>query len=77
MTWLCCYFLSHLRDISSARLPREIPLVAVRAGLEPQRLLRWIIAWSGLMAAWMLEDGEQSTLPLLVAKLAVRELEIS
>jgi streptomycin 6-kinase len=59
---------------SAARLPRMVPLVAALAGLEPQRLLRWIIAWSGLMAAWMLEDGEQPTLPLLVAELAVKEL---
>jgi streptomycin 6-kinase len=62
---------------SPARLPREIPLVAARAGLEPQRLLRWIIAWAGLMAAWMLEDAEQPTLPLLVAELALKELDIS
>ena len=56
---------------SPARLPREIPLVAARAGLEPQRLLRWIIAWAGLMASWMLEDKEDPTLPLLVAELAL------
>jgi streptomycin 6-kinase len=62
---------------SPTRLPRAIPLVAARAGLEPRRLLRWIIAWSGLMAAWMLEDGEEPTLPLLVAKLSVFELENS
>jgi streptomycin 6-kinase len=62
---------------SPLRLPREIPLVAARAGLEPQRLLRWIIAWSGLMAAWMLEDAEVPTLPLLVAELAMKELQIS
>jgi len=29
------------------------------------------------MAAWMLEDGETPTLPLLVAELAAKELEIS
>jgi streptomycin 6-kinase len=62
---------------SPARLPRQVPLVAALAGLEPSRLLRWIIAWSGLMAAWMLEDGEEPTLPLLVAQLAMKELEIS
>jgi streptomycin 6-kinase len=61
---------------SPIRLPREIPLVAARAGLEPRRLLRWIIAWSGLMAAWMLEDAEAPTLPLLVAELAMKELQI-
>ena len=62
---------------SPARLPRQVPLVAAQAGLEPQRLLRWIIAWSGLMAAWMLEDGEEPTLPLSVAGPAMGQLEIS
>ncbi len=62
---------------SPLRLPRQVPMVAALAGLEPQRLLRWIIAWSGLMAAWMLEDGEEPTLPLLVAELALKELDIS
>jgi streptomycin 6-kinase len=62
---------------SPARLPLQVPIVAARAGLEPQRLLRWIIAWSGLMAAWMLEDGEEPTLPLIVAELAMAQLEIS
>jgi streptomycin 6-kinase len=62
---------------SPLRLPREIPLVAARVGLEPQRLLHWIIAWSGLMAAWMLEDAEVPTLPLLVAELAMKELQTS
>jgi streptomycin 6-kinase len=60
---------------SPLRLSCQVPLVAAQAGLEPQRLLRWIIAWSGLMAAWMLEDDEQPTLPLLVAQLALKELD--
>jgi streptomycin 6-kinase len=59
------------------RLPKQARLVAALAGLEPQRLLHWIIAWAGLMAAWMLEDRETPTLPLLVAELAAKELEIS
>jgi len=62
---------------SPVRLARQVPVVAAQARLEPSRLLRWIIAWSGLMAAWMLEDGETPTLPLLVAELAAKELEIS
>jgi streptomycin 6-kinase len=62
---------------SLTRLPRQVPLVAALAGLEPQRLLHWIIAWSGLMAAWMLEDAEAPTLPLLVAELALKELGIT
>jgi streptomycin 6-kinase len=66
-------------DISVAsapgRLSRQAGLIARLSGIEPSRLLRWIIAWSGLMAAWMLEDGEEPTLPLLAAELAAMELE--
>lgn len=58
------------------RLTKQVPLVAALSGVETPRLLRWIIAWSGLMAAWMLEDGEAPGLPLLVAQLAVKELEM-
>jgi streptomycin 6-kinase len=53
-----------------------MPLIAAKAGLEPKRLLRWIIAWSGLMSAWMLEDAELPTLPLQVAELVIKELDV-
>jgi streptomycin 6-kinase len=29
-------------------------------GIEPQRLLRWIVAWTGLSAAWFIGDGDDS-----------------
>lgn len=28
------------------------------SGIERRRLLQWILAWTGLSTAWMLEDGE-------------------
>jgi streptomycin 6-kinase len=40
-----------------------------------KRLLRWIIAWSGLSACWMLEDGVDAQLPMRVGQLAAKELE--
>jgi len=43
-------------------------------GIPLERLLRWVIAWSGLMASWMLEDREDPKLPVLVGELAIREL---
>lgn len=36
---------------------RRIELVANVAGIERQRLLQWVLAWTGLSTAWMLEDG--------------------
>ncbi|MBN3803281.1 APH(6) family putative aminoglycoside O-phosphotransferase [Paraburkholderia sp. Ac-20336] len=37
---------------------RRIELVADVAGIEPRRLLQWVLAWTGLSTVWMLEDGE-------------------
>lgn len=37
---------------------RRVEWVAEASGIERQRLLRWILAWTGLSTAWMFEDGE-------------------
>ncbi|HET6256290.1 MAG TPA: aminoglycoside phosphotransferase family protein [Puia sp.] len=59
---------------SPDRLSRQVGLVAGFAGMEARRLLSWIIAWAGLSASWMLEDGEDPALPLRVGRLAMKEL---
>lgn len=59
---------------SPERLSKQAKLIAGKAGLTVERLLCWVIAWSGLMAAWMLEDQEEATLPMRVGELAIREL---
>jgi len=48
--------------------------MAEAAGLDRGRLLRWILAWTGLSAAWHLEDGESAEIALTVARLAAAEL---
>jgi streptomycin 6-kinase len=48
--------------------------VAEAARLDRRRLLRWILAWAGLSAVFLLEDGETARIPLLVAGLAAAEL---
>ena len=35
---------------------RRLSIVCERAGIQRQRLLRWLLAWSGLSAAWFLGD---------------------
>jgi streptomycin 6-kinase len=40
------------------RLDARTALICGEAGLERERLLRWALAFSGLSAAWNLEDGE-------------------
>ncbi len=59
---------------SPARLEKASAFVAREAGLDFRRLLQWIAAWSGLSAAWMLEDGENPVVPLTVAQNALAQL---
>ncbi|MGD9508934.1 MAG: aminoglycoside phosphotransferase family protein [Geminicoccaceae bacterium] len=54
---------------------RRLEIVAAAAGVERTRLLRWILAWAGLSAAWFLEDGEAPDTDLRVAELAAAELD--
>jgi streptomycin 6-kinase len=56
------------------RLARQASVVAETAGLERVRLLKWILAYAGLSAAWILGDGEWPELDLAVAELAASEL---
>jgi streptomycin 6-kinase len=65
-------------DLASAtapgRLARQATVVAEAARLDRRRLLRWIVAWAGLSAAWLLEDEETAQIPLVVGGLAAAEL---
>ncbi len=56
------------------RLARQASVVAEAAGLERERLLKWILAYAGLSAGWTLGDGEWPELALAVAELAASEL---
>jgi streptomycin 6-kinase len=58
------------------RLARQVDVVVEAAGLERPRLLMWIMAYAGLSAAWLLEDGEwePAKIALTVAQLAAAEL---
>jgi len=57
------------------RFARRVAVVAAAAGLERTRLLRWILAWTGLSAAWFLGDGDSAAIDLEVAALAAAELD--
>jgi streptomycin 6-kinase len=62
--------------LEPGRLPRQAHVVAEVAGLERQRLLKWIIAYAGLSVAWFIGDGEwePAKAALAVAELAAAEL---
>lgn len=57
------------------RLARRADVVAAAAGVERGRLLRWVLAYAGLSAAWSLEDGDAPDAALAVAEVAAGELD--
>lgn len=54
------------------RFERRLEIVLAKSGLERERLLKWVLAWCGLSAAWFLEDED----PLAQINLAVAERAI-
>lgn len=58
------------------RLARQADVVAREAGLDRERLLKWVLAYAGLSAAWHLEGGEreQADAVLEVARIAAAQL---
>lgn len=53
------------------RFYRRLEIVTQRSGLERGRLLEWILAWAGLSAGWILDDGDAPTVDLRIAELAL------
>ena len=68
-------------DLPSAtdpqRFARQVQVIAAAAQLDPRRLVQWVLAFSGLSAAWFLQDDHQAGArhQLKLAALAVRALE--
>jgi streptomycin 6-kinase len=56
------------------RLARQATVIAEAAGLERARLLKWVLAYAGLSAVWLLGDGEAPELDVAVAEIAASEL---
>jgi streptomycin 6-kinase len=62
------------QETATSRLARRVELVAEAAALDRHRLLQWIVAWAGLSASWLLDDGVSPERPLEVAERAAAEL---
>jgi streptomycin 6-kinase len=56
------------------RLSRQIRVVADAAHLERHRLLAWIVAWAGLSAAFLVDDGLPPDDALTIVEMAAAEL---
>jgi len=57
------------------RLARQVDIISSAARIDPQHLLKWAVAWAGLSAAWILNDGDDASLDLGVAEIAFQQLK--
>ena len=57
------------------RFSERLRIVTERSGLDRRRLLRWILAWTGLSAAWFYGDGTPFEIEARIAELAAAELD--
>lgn len=57
------------------RFQRRLSIVASRAGQDRHRLLQWILAYTGLSAAWIINDGDDPVVDLAIAGFAAAELD--
>ncbi|MFD2263679.1 aminoglycoside phosphotransferase family protein [Lacibacterium aquatile] len=55
---------------------RRVEVVCEAANLERGRLLCWILAWTGLSAAWTLEDGGEITIESVIGAMAAAALDV-
>jgi streptomycin 6-kinase len=58
------------------RFDQQVQIVSSRAGLEPVRLLQWILAVMGLSAAWHIDDIEKPGTTLAVGRMAAAALRL-
>lgn len=56
------------------RFLRRLEIVVERSGLERRRMLEWILAWTGLSAAWLINDGMSAAVDLRVGEMALAKL---
>ncbi|KRP95098.1 streptomycin kinase [Bradyrhizobium pachyrhizi] len=58
------------------RFARRLDIVVEAARLDRRRLLSWIVAWTGLSAAWFLGDDDPlAEIDLTIAQFAANELD--
>jgi streptomycin 6-kinase len=64
----------HATATDQAQFAQRLDVVADAAPIERRRLLQWILAWAGLSASWLINDGDSVQTTLRVAELAAAAL---
>jgi streptomycin 6-kinase len=67
-------FFNPAQALAKEAFIRRLYQVSTHAGLDRLRLLRWIVAWGGLSAAFSIEDGDPPEDALEIAGLALAQL---
>jgi len=57
------------------RFQQRLKIIASRSGIPRRRLAEWILAYTGLSAAWIINDGDDPVVDLTVAAFAATELD--
>ena len=66
-------------DLETATAPgrfaRQASVIADEAGVDRERLIRWVVAFSGLSAVWLLTEGDSPELDLAMLKIVEAEAD--
>jgi streptomycin 6-kinase len=57
------------------RFMSRLAIATEQSAIPRRRLVQWILAWTGLSAAWLIADGAGAEVDLTVAALAAAELD--
>lgn len=61
-------------SLAPGRLARQAATIAAEAKVDRTRLLRWLLAFCGLSAEWLMEEDDSPDLDFAIARLAAAEL---
>jgi streptomycin 6-kinase len=62
------------RPVAAQHFGQRLQTITEVAGLDRRRLLQWIVAWTGLSAAWFISDNGSPETDLAIGALALAEL---
>jgi len=60
--------------LTPGRFSRQVAVICECAGIDRARLLRWTVAFTGLSAAWIIDEGGKPTVDFAIMNIASEEL---
>jgi streptomycin 6-kinase len=62
--------------LSKQRIICLVKQLSLYPSIDPSRLLKWVAAYTGLSASWLIEEGKDPKVPVSVAELVLSKLGI-